>query len=230
LHQQAAISRGDLGVVVGARTGQRRQRTIFGDQVPGNPRIRASVSTERDKLQARFQPVKCLASCACDNPRLVILFIEYILNILNTEEDARLKSLLEYNILDTEAREGFRRSDPVGRGNLLACQWAVSIVNATRRWFKANVGIALCEIDRQIVFCNYTIQQKNPLIVPDALKDSRFAESPLVTKDPHVRFYAGYPLHSREGCGLGNLCVFDRIPRELTGGPGGTCYYAGHCE
>src|SRR5690606_24287425 len=41
----------------------------------------------------------------------------------------------------------------------------------------------------------------------------RFAANPLVTGEPHIRFYAGQPLFSEEGVPLGTLCVIDTVAR-----------------
>jgi signal transduction histidine kinase/ActR/RegA family two-component response regulator len=137
---------------------------------------------------------------------------------LPANEAARLAALYRYNLLDTAAEAAF---DDL---TLLAAQLChtpmalISLVDAKRQWFKAKVGLTLTEVPRDVSFCAYTILHPDEVfVVPDALADQRFANNPLVTADPHVRFYAGAPLVTPEGFALGTLCIMDRIPRQLTG-------------
>lgn len=68
---------------------------------------------------------------------------------------------------------------------------------------------------REDAFCGHTIEQSGPLVVPDALLDARFRNHPLVVGEPHLRFYAGFPLVDGQGFRLGALCVMDSEPRRL---------------
>ncbi|QNA97911.1 GAF domain-containing protein [Massilia sp. Se16.2.3] len=92
---------------------------------------------------------------------------------------------------------------------------ALTLVTAQRQLFKSRVGIALLETAREDAFCNGTILRDEPMVVPDARLDARFAASPLVTGAPYVRFYAGVPLRDAHGYRLGALCVMDHEPRRL---------------
>ncbi len=93
---------------------------------------------------------------------------------------------------------------------------AVTLIEEHRQHFLARRGIEATETPRDHAFCGYTILDSQPLIVNDASHDERFADNPLVTGNPHIRFYAGAPLITAEGHGLGALCVIDDRPRKLT--------------
>ena len=131
-------------------------------------------------------------------------------------EARRLAALKEYRILDTETEQAY---DDLTSLAAHICQVPiamVSLVDDARQWFKSRVGIHEQETPRDVAFCAHAILQDEPLIVTDALKDSRFADSALVTRSPHIRFYAGFPLATADGLALGTLCAIDRKPRQLT--------------
>jgi GAF domain-containing protein len=90
----------------------------------------------------------------------------------------------------------------------------VTLLDETRQWFKSCHGFEASWTRRDIAFCGYTILDTETLVVLDASADDRFAANPLVTGDPHVRFYAGAPLITRDGHVLGTLCVLDRTPHQ----------------
>jgi diguanylate cyclase (GGDEF)-like protein len=136
-------------------------------------------------------------------------------------EAARLAALHHYEILDTPPEETFDRITRLVRSVLQVPMSVVSFVDRDRQWFKSRQGIAATQTARSISFCNHAIRGPAPLIVPDALADPRFAASPLVLGEPHIRFYAGVPLRTHEGHNLGALCALDTRPRNLDAGQAG---------
>lgn len=131
-------------------------------------------------------------------------------------EEQRLKALSEYRILGSRPEEAY---DHITRIAALACNVPIaliSLVDRERQWFKSKVGISANETSRDISFCSHTILEPDPLIIEDALFDQRFKDNPLVTEEPHIRLYAGFPLETPAHERLGTLCVIDRIPKSLT--------------
>jgi serine phosphatase RsbU (regulator of sigma subunit) len=69
---------------------------------------------------------------------------------------------------------------------------------------------------RDISFCPRTIDTRQPLVIHDAQRDPDWADHPLVTGSPQVRFYAGSPLASPGGEIVGALCLIDQRPRVMS--------------
>jgi len=135
----------------------------------------------------------------------------------NVNESARLAALYELEVMDTPPDAHL---DVFVKSAALTCDVPISLItliDSERQWFKANVGLpGVTQTDRQLAFCNYTIQQDEILEVTDAQNDTRFSNNPLVLGDPEIRFYAGAPLTLENGARVGSLCVIDRQPRKLS--------------
>ncbi|HVM08565.1 MAG TPA: response regulator [Acidimicrobiales bacterium] len=132
-------------------------------------------------------------------------------------EDRRLDALRRYEVLDTAPEAAF---DGIARlaARVLGTPMAlVSLVDESRQWFKARVGITTTQTSRDVAFCAHAVAAPGDILeVRDAAVDPRFADNPFVVDHPHVRFYAGAPLITPEGDAIGTLCVLDREVRELT--------------
>ncbi|MDB5297380.1 MAG: sensor hybrid histidine kinase [Phycisphaerales bacterium] len=131
-------------------------------------------------------------------------------------DDARLAALARYAVLDTLPEAAF---DDITRLAAAICQAPValvSLVDRDRQWFKAEVGLGFRQTPVGLSICAHALDAGGLYVVPDATRDPAFADNPLVTGEPHLRFYAGAPLVTPDGYPLGTLCVLDRRPRELT--------------
>jgi PAS domain S-box-containing protein len=134
---------------------------------------------------------------------------------LPANEAERLKALLAYGILDTGPEQAFDDIAVLLAEAFDAPIALVNLVDADRAWFKAALGTSgMTGSPREVSFCAHAIGSgQDQLVVPDALTDPRFADNPLVTGEPHLRFYAGRVLRTPDGIALGALCVHDVEPR-----------------
>jgi len=130
-------------------------------------------------------------------------------------EPDRLKTLLDLLILDTPPEQRFDRIIEFARDEFDVPTVLLSLVDSERQWFKSRVGLDACETPRSISFCGHAILQREPFVIEDTLEDPRFADNPLVTGPPHIRFYAGAPLELDPGMSVGTLCLISPEPRRF---------------
>jgi signal transduction histidine kinase len=133
---------------------------------------------------------------------------------MDTEQERkRLAALHRYHVLDSAPEESF---DAIVRLATRICHTPIALIaliDEARQWFKARVGLEIPQTAREISFCAHAITDRCLYTVSDALADERFRDNPLVRNDPQIRFYAGVPLITSDGFGIGALCVIDRTPR-----------------
>ncbi len=132
------------------------------------------------------------------------------------DEQQRLRELYNLELLDTPYEQEF---DDIVRIASKICGTPIStitLIDSNRQWFKAKIGTDDNGDARSITFCGHAIMDEKLMVVPDALKDERFFDNPLVKGDPpNIRYYAGMPLITQSGYKIGSLCVIDRVPRTL---------------
>jgi diguanylate cyclase (GGDEF)-like protein len=133
---------------------------------------------------------------------------------LPENEAQRLRNLDHLKILYSPAEERFDRITRIARRIFDTPIALISLVSKDKQWLKSNQGLCDTETPREISFCGHAILRHDPMIVQNAEKDPDFADNPLVTSAPGIRFYAGCPI-KYEGTPVGTLCIIDMVPREF---------------
>lgn len=134
---------------------------------------------------------------------------------LPKNEEQRLRTLRELIILDTPPEQRFDRISAFAAQEFNVPMAFVSLVDRDRQWFKSNFGMEVRETPRDVSFCGHAINERDGLVIPDALVDPRFHDNPLVVGKPYIRFYAGCVLRLPYGHVMGTLCIMDRRPRDF---------------
>ena len=133
-----------------------------------------------------------------------------------SNEATRQAALDSLKIVDTPPEERFDRITRLAKQLFGVETAAITLIDHDRQWFKSKIGLESQETLRSDAFCDVTIRESANFTVADASQDSRFIDNPLVTGDPNIRFYAGYPLEASNGERVGALCIFDPHPRVFT--------------
>ena len=131
------------------------------------------------------------------------------------QEAERLEELRSLNILDTPSEERFDRITRLTAEIFHVPIAYVAFIEEDRQWYKSSVGICEEQTTRGISFCQYTIQQNTPLIIPDTRLHPIGKNHPMVVGEPHIRFYAGIPLSGPRGQKIGSFCIVDLHPRKF---------------
>ncbi len=130
------------------------------------------------------------------------------------DEAGRVRTLREMGVMLTPDEERFDRLTRLVVRLLRVPIALVSLGDARVQWFKSTAGTDLGRTSRSVALCGQAILGDEPLVVRDMLEDDRFRDSPLVTGEPRVRFYAGQPLRGPDGRKVGTLCAIDTRPRR----------------
>ena len=146
-------------------------------------------------------------------PKRTAIVVPLLREVNETE---RLEALHSYQVLDTDPEQAL---NDLVQLSAFICGTPISLISLIddeRQWFKARTGTDVLQTPREYSFCQYAMRANDVYEVPDMATDARFANNPLVTGDPHIRFYAGAPLLTPEGQPLGTLCALDTVPRQLS--------------
>ena len=131
-------------------------------------------------------------------------------------EWARLEDLSRTRLLDTPSEERFDRITRLAQGLFGVSAASISLIAEDRQFLKSFVGPLARESERRDTFCTEAIKSPGTMIVENALTDERFRQSPLVTGNPHIQFYAGHPLTGPGGTHVGTFCIIDQAPRVFS--------------
>jgi len=131
------------------------------------------------------------------------------------QELARQAALHQLQLTGDEFEEAFDRLTRMIRYVLGVETALFSVVDNDRQFFKSMQGLDVRETPRDLAFCAHTILGDELMVVNDASKDRRFQNNPLVTGNPHIRFYAAIPIRAPNRLPVGTLCAIDPKPREL---------------
>ena len=127
-------------------------------------------------------------------------------------EAVRLDTLRRLDLLDTPPAESFDRITRMASQIFGLPIAAVSLTDSDRQWFKSRVGVEHWSIPRHRAPCAQVAENRDLVVIEDFLSDAHYQDSNLARAG--IRFYAGAPLVTRDGFGLGAMCVLGTAPRQ----------------
>ncbi len=130
------------------------------------------------------------------------------------QEEARLEAVRQYRPFEPFDEGAYAAVLELARDLFEVSAAVVTLVERDEQVIPVGLGLEPCSTSRDVSFCAHALAGGDMLVVPDTALDPRFADNPLVTGPPHVRFYAGAPLVSPSGHVVGMLCLMDARPRE----------------
>lgn len=128
-------------------------------------------------------------------------------------EQARIKALYSYNLLDTPPDGSFDKMTKLAAKLFNIPIAIISLVDTDRIWFKSKYGLDVIQIDRDPGLCASAILSDELYLVEDARNDPRTLTNPLVAGEFGLQFYAAAPLRTPDGHNLGTFCVLDQHKR-----------------
>ncbi|KAG6578230.1 FYVE finger-containing protein [Phytophthora cinnamomi] len=93
----------------------------------------------------------------------------------------------------------------------------VTLINEDEQHVLASNAEPLRQLHmpRDQSFCQHTVMNDTPLLVPNPEADIRFQNLPAVSA-MNIKFYVGFPLKDQNDQVLGSVCCFDSSTREVT--------------
>lgn len=136
---------------------------------------------------------------------------------ITENEEKRLCALRDLNILDTKTEERFDRITREATKRFNTPISTIALIDKDREWFKSAVGVHIKESPRESSFCGHALNKEVMMVIEDTLADPRFADNPMVTGTPFVRFYAGKSLYDKKtNMPVGVFCIKDTKPRKMS--------------
>jgi diguanylate cyclase (GGDEF)-like protein len=138
------------------------------------------------------------------------------------DEVARLEALHRYDLSLDQADPDFHRLVALAASVCRTPFAWLGFLDRDRLWLKSAIGVTQRCVPRHGSFASHMVYRADELlVVNDAGRDWRFANSPLVTGEPRLRFYAAAPLVESCGHVIGVVAIADVVARGLSAPEGG---------